>query len=245
MTIPPQVQRRHQRQHLVLKVEFESASGFRSNYLSDLSEGGVRINTTIEIGQHILLNISFLGFVEPVQIMAVAQWSHPATHPDGPATGLAFVDPSPEARAWLIDVLDSSTQIFIAPEEPSRIVLLEPEPFLREIYGQEVKNWSELRDEEPLELIVLTDADEWLREVVSTPATLAIIDIDNLQVNALELYQAVRSTAIAAELAMIVVGTPDKLKAFDKSDDDKLLCLGKPLQFGVLMNTIRILARND
>ena len=245
MTIQPPVQRRHQRQHLVLKVEFESASGFRSNYLSDLSEGGVRINTTIEIGQHILLNISFLGFVEPVQIMAVAQWSHPATHPDGPATGLAFVDPSPEARAWLIDVLDSSTQIFVAPEEPSRIVLLEPEPFLREIYGQEVKNWSELRDEEPLELVVLTDADAWLRDLAAMPSTLAIIDIDNVQGDAFELYQAVRSTPIAAELPLIVVGTPDRLKAFDTSNDEKLLCLGKPLQFGVLMNTIRILARND
>jgi len=245
VTIPPQVQRRHQRQHLVLKVEFESASGFRSNYLSDLSEGGVRINTSLEVGQMILLNISFLGFVEPIQIMAVAQWTQPASHPDGPATGLAFVDPTPEVRAWLIDVLDSSTQIFVAPEEPSRIVLLEPEPFLREIYGQEVRNWSELRDEEPLELLVLADADAWLRDVASTPATLAIIDIDNVEGDVFELYNAVRSTAIAAELPLIVVGTPDRLKPFDATDDEKLLCLGKPLQFGVLMNTIRILARND
>jgi len=245
VTIPPQVQRRHQRQHLVLKVEFESASGFRSNYLSDLSEGGVRINTSLEVGQMILLNISFLGFVEPIQIMAVAQWTQPASHPDGPATGLAFVDPTPEVRAWLIDVLDSSTQIFVAPEEPSRIVLLEPEPFLREIYGQEVRNWSELRDEEPLELLVLADADAWLRDVASTPATLAIIDIDNVEGDVFELYNAVRSTAIAAELPLIVVGTPDRLKPFDATDDEKLLCLGKPLQFGVLMNTSRILARND
>ncbi len=245
MTIPPQVKRLHQRQDLVLKVEFESASGFRSNYLSDLSEGGVRINTSLEVGQMILLNISFLGFVEPVQIMAVAQWSQPASHPEGPATGLAFIDPSPEVRAWLIDVLDSSTQIFVAPEEPSRVVLLESEPFLREVYGQEVKNWSELRDEEPLDLKIVTSVDEWLRDVASTPATLAIIDIDNIEVSAFELYQAVRSTPIAAELPLIVLGTPDKLRPFAATDDEKLLCLGKPLQFGVLMNTIRILARND
>ncbi|MBA3541198.1 MAG: PilZ domain-containing protein, partial [Deltaproteobacteria bacterium] len=67
MTLPP-TQRRHARSQLVLKVEFDDAAGFRSNYLSDLSEGGVRIHTTMEVGQRILLNISFLGFVEPIQI---------------------------------------------------------------------------------------------------------------------------------------------------------------------------------
>ncbi len=50
MTLPPGPprQRRHSRQQLVLKVEFDDAAGFRSNYLSDLSEGGVRINTALE-----------------------------------------------------------------------------------------------------------------------------------------------------------------------------------------------------
>ena len=73
------------------------AEGFRSNFLSDLSEGGVRINTALEVGQHILLNISFLGFVAPVQIEAIVQWSQPATDPEGAASGLMR---SGEGGSW-------------------------------------------------------------------------------------------------------------------------------------------------
>lgn len=243
MTLPP-IQRRHARSQLVLKVEFDDAAGFRSNYLSDLSEGGVRIHTTMEVGQRILLNISFLGFVEPIQIEAIVQWSQPSTHPDGPASGLAFVDPSPEASSWLFDVLDPSTQIFVAAEEPSRVLLLEAQPFLREVYGQEVRNWAELRDEEPLELIMLAEPEAWFDAVTRISATLAIIDVDELKVDVVALYARVRANTISAELPLIVLGAPAAIEPFAAQADDLLLCLRKPLRFGVLMNTVRMIARD-
>jgi Tfp pilus assembly protein PilZ len=228
-----------------LKVEFDNAAGFRSDYLSDLSEGGVRINTSMEVGQHFVLNISFLGFVDPLQIEAVVQWSLPATHPDGPAAGLAFVDPSPEARAWLSDVLDaSSTQIFIPLEHSNRVLLLETQPFLREIYGQEVRNWAELRDEEPLELVALDDAAAWLEEVTRAPAMLGIIDVDELPATGLDLYRHVRDDALSAELPLIVLGSPDNIEPFSAVFDELLFCLRKPLRFGLLMNTVRVLAHD-
>ncbi|MBA3817408.1 MAG: PilZ domain-containing protein [Deltaproteobacteria bacterium] len=244
-TRPPPSQRRHERQQLVLKVEFDDPAGFRSNYLSDLSEGGVRINTSMQVGQRFLLNISFLGFLDPMQIEAVVQWSQPASHPEGEASGLAFVDASPAAKAWIADVLDASTQIFIAPEAPSRVLLLEAQPFLREIYGQEVRNWAELRDEEPLELLALDDLSEWLAEVTRAPATLGIIDVDDLPGVALELYEQVRANEISANLPMIVLGTPENIVQFVSMNDELLFCLRKPLRFGVLMNTVRVLARHD
>jgi Tfp pilus assembly protein PilZ len=228
-----------------LKVEFDNAAGFRSDYLSDLSEGGVRINTSMEVGQHFLLNISFLGFVDPLQIEAVVQWSLPATHPDGPAAGLAFVDPSPEARAWLSDVLDaSSTQIFIPLEPSNRVVMLETQPFLREIYGQEVRNWAELRDDKPLELIALDDAAAWLDEIGRAPTMLGIIDIDELPTTSLDLYRRVRDDSLLVDLPLIVLGTPDHLAPFASVSDELLFCLRKPLRFGLLMNTVRVLAHD-
>ncbi|MCX5744492.1 MAG: PilZ domain-containing protein [Proteobacteria bacterium] len=240
----PPSQRRHARSQLVLKVEFDDATNFRSNYLSDLSEGGVRIHATMEVGLHILLNISFLGFVEPIQIEAVVQWSQPESHPDGAASGLAFVDPSPEASAWLFDVLDASTQVFAAPEQPSRVLLLEPQPFLREVYGQEVRNWAELRDEEPLELLALGDATAWFDAVTRIPGTLGIIDVDELPGDAFDLYLRVRADRISGDMPIIVIGSPANLEAFSMLADDLLLCLRKPLRFGVLMNTVRMLARD-
>jgi len=245
VTHPPPIPRRHPRQQLVLKVDFDDVEGFRSNFLSDLSEGGVRINTSMEVGQRFLLNISFLGFVESVQIEALVQWSLPATHPEGPASGLAFVDPSPEARAWLFEILDASTQVFISPERASRVVLLEAQAFLREIYGQEVRNWAELRDEEPLELVALDNASHWLEEVTREPATIGIIDIDELPTPGLELYRRVRANSISVELPLIVIGAPANVEPFSRLSDDLLFCLYKPLKFGVLMNTVRVLARSD
>jgi len=244
VTRPP-IPRHHLRQQLILKVEFDNAAGFRSDYLSDLSEGGVRINTSMEVGQRFVLNISFLGFVDPLQIEAVVQWSLSATHPDGPAAGLAFVDPSPEARAWLSDVLDaSSTQIFIPLEPSSRVLLLETQPFLREIYGQEVRNWAELRDEKPLELVCLDDVAAWLDEVSRGPAMLGIIDLDELPITGLELYRRVRDDGLSAELPLIVLGAPGLLAPFLAVSDELLFCLRKPLRFGLLMNTVRVLAHD-
>ncbi len=243
MALPP-VPRRHARQQLVLKVEFDGPEGFRSNFLSDLSEGGVRLNTTMEIGHHILLNISFLGFVDPMEIEAVVQWTQPATHPEGPASGLAFVNPSPEARAWLTEVLDASTQVYIIPENSSRVVLLETQQFLREVYGQEVRNWAELRDEEPLDLILVENPMQWVEQIYAEPAMLAIMDVDQLPVAGIELYNRVRNNPHSAELPIIVLGSAGTLAAFEKLPDEYLFCLNKPLSFGVLMNTVRMLAHD-
>lgn len=244
MTKLPPIPRRHARQQLVLKVEFDDAEGFRSNFLSDLSEGGLRINMAMEVGQRFMLNISFLGFMDPIQIEAEVQWSRAEGTPDGPSAGLAFVDMSPEAKTWVSELLDASTNVFITPESSSRVLLLEIQPFLREIYGQEVQNWAELRDEAPLELITLDDPDEWLRELGMAPATLAIIDVDDLPTDALELYHMVRNHPSAGDLPLIVIGTPANIEPFSHLQDDLLFALKKPLRFGVLMNTVRILARD-
>jgi hypothetical protein len=229
----------------VLKVEFDDPAGFRSNYLSDLSEGGLRLNTEMEVGHRLTLNISFLGFLDPLQVDAVVQWSLPASHPEGPASGLAFINLTNEARNWINDVFDASTQIFIAPEEPSRVLLLEAQPFLQEVYGQEVRNWAELRDEEPLELIAQADPAAWLEAVCSAPATLAILDVDGLAADGLELYRTVRDHAVSSTLPMIVLGEAPHVERFHQVADDLLLCLKKPLRFGVLMNTVRMLARDN
>ena len=117
---PPHIPRKHARQQLVLKVEFDDADGFRSNYLTDLSDGGVRIETSMEVGQRVLLNISFLGFVEPQQLDAIVQWTLPPNHPEGPASGLAFVDLADDARHWLSELLDASTNVFVSADRIKR-----------------------------------------------------------------------------------------------------------------------------
>lgn len=239
---PPQ--RRHVRQQLVLKVEFDDPEGFRSLFLSDLSEGGLRLGTAMDVGQRVTLNISFLGFVDPVQIDAIVKWSIPADQPDGPASGLAFVDLNEDAQMWIHEILDASTNLVIASEEPSRVLLLEVQPFLREIYGQEVRNWSELRDEEPLELICLEDPAAWLEEATTKPATLGIIDVDDLKANALDLYKQVRSRPVSADLPVIILGAPERIATFLELHDELMFVLRKPLRFGVLMNTVRVLARD-
>lgn len=243
MAVPP-ISRRHARQQLVLKVEFENPEGFRSNFLSDISEGGLRLNAALEIGQVILLNISFLGFVEPIEIEAVVQWTQPASHPDGAASGLAFVNPSPEAKTWLAEVLDASTQVYILPENSSRVILLETQQFLREVYGQEVRNWAELRDEQPLDLVLTENPTTWIEQIYAEPAMLAIMDLDQLPVTGEELYNRVRSHPHTSSLPLIIIGAPEAVAPFKKLDDDLLFCLAKPLSFGVLMNTVRMLAHD-
>lgn len=233
------------RPQLVLQIEFDDAAGFRSSYLSDLSGGGIRITTSMQVGQRFFLRISAAGCRHPLQIEAVVQWSLPEAHPDGPAAGLAFIDPSPETTAWLGDALDPSTGTYlVAPVAPHRVLLLEAQPFLCEIYSQEVHNWAELRGEQPLELVATGDPAAWLDEVVRRPATLGIIDVDGLPATGLELYQRVRAKAIAAELPLILLGSPGNVAPISAVCDELLCRLCKPLRFGVLMNAVRALARD-
>lgn len=241
---PPQRWRRT-RQRVVLRIEFESASAFRANYLPDFASGGIRIGTSMEVGQYILLSISFHGVEDPLQIEAEVRWSLPATHPDGPAAGLAFVDPSPEAVAWLSDVLDTSTQVYVLAAPPERVLLLEVQPFLREVYSQEVRNWAELRDEGPVEVIAIAEPGAWLGEVGRSRITLAIMDLDGLPVPGIELYHQVRSNRFSAELPLIVLGSAESVAPFASLSDDNLRYLRKPLRFGLLMNTVRVLAASN
>lgn len=243
---PPQQRWRRARQRVVLKIEFESASAFRASYLPDFPEGGIRVGASMEVGQHILLNISLhAGYGEPLQIDAIVRWSLPPSHPEGPAADLAFVDPSPEAVEWLTDVLDSSTQVYILPVPPERVLLLEVQPFLREVYSQEVRNWAELRDEGPVEVIAVEDPTAWLEDLGRARTTLGIMDVDGLPVPGLELYHQVRSKRFTAEVPLIVIGAAANVAPFEELLDDHLRPLRKPLRFGLLMNTVRVLAASE
>jgi hypothetical protein len=243
--LPSPLPRCQPRPQLVLQIEFDDAAGFRSSYLSDASGAGIRIATSMQVGQRFFLSISSPGCGRPLQIEAVVQWSLPDAHPDGPAAGLTFIDPSPEATAWLGDALEPSTETYRgAPVVPLRVLLLEAQPFLREIYGQEVHNWAELRGHEPLELVALADPAAWLDEVARRSATLAIMDVDGLPMTGLDLHRLVRAKAIAAELPLILLGSPAHVAPVSAVGDELLCCLGKPLRFGVLMNRVRALARD-
>lgn len=233
---------RRPRQRLVLKVEFDNAAGFRACYLTDLPDGGIRIGTSLELDQRLVLHVSFQGLAEPVQLEAVVRWSVPGSHPEGPASGLAFVDPTPETAAWLADVLDSSTQIFALPAPPPRVLLLEVQPFLREIYSQEVMNWAELHELEMIDLIALGEPEVWLEELAHGATTLGIMDIDELPTSALDLYQRVRART---QVPLIVLGSAAGIEPLTGVTDDALFCLRKPLRFGLLMNTVRLAARDD
>ena len=235
--------RQHSRQQLILKVEFDGAAGFRSDFLSNLSQGGLRINSSLAVGERFTLHISFLGFVEPIQIEAEVQWSIPSSHPEGPASGLAFIDPSAEAQYWLTDILDASTVIRVAPDLADRVVLLESEPFLREVYGQEVRNWAELRDDvDPIDLITFANASQWFQEITCKRATLGIVDVDDVT-DAVELYRRVRANRTGSDTPLVLLGSPERLEPFAQLPDELLWCLRKPLRFGALMNTVRMLAR--
>jgi Tfp pilus assembly protein PilZ len=245
MVTPPPHRWRRTRQRVVLNIEYESASAFRASYLPDLPEGGIRIGTSMEVGQRILLNITFHGYGEPLQIGAVVRWSLPATHPDGPAAGLEFVEPSPEAVAWLTDVLDSSTQVYLLAVPPERVLILEVQPFLREVYSQEVRNWAELRDDGPVDVVAVDDPAAWLEDLGRTRTTLGVMDVDDLPRPGLELYHQVRGNRFSAELPLIVIGTPANVEPFEALSDDLLRPLRKPLRFGLLMNTVRVLAASQ
>jgi len=107
--------RKHPRYPTDLTVAFLSPQDFVDHYVFDLSAGGlfVESKTRLRRGEKVLLRISFLDEITPMEILGEVRWSRKATKrtPRGkfpPGMGVKFSKLSEENREQLIGVLNRS-----------------------------------------------------------------------------------------------------------------------------------------
>ena len=85
--------RRHDRQPIMLVVEYEGADDMVADYTENLSSGGTFVNTSNDfaIGTEITLALSFPGLLEHITIDAIVRWAQSGAD-DVRGVGLEFTD---------------------------------------------------------------------------------------------------------------------------------------------------------
>lgn len=113
--------RRSARYEIVLNVAWQSASELGQDYLSNLSEGGIRLETrtAFEIGERLQLRMSCPGLAGPLAVDGEVRWRRPSA--DGyHHTGVAFCSLSALARTQLKGVLSQLAERSVPAARPAK-----------------------------------------------------------------------------------------------------------------------------
>src|SRR5919198_455160 len=98
--------RRTPRYEIVLKVTWQSARDLGQDYLANLSEGGIRLETRtpFEVGERLQLDMAYPGLVGPLSAEGEVRWRRSVAAGQY-QIGVAFCSLSPLARSQLKRVL--------------------------------------------------------------------------------------------------------------------------------------------
>ena len=200
-----------------------------TDYLTNLSKGGIRINSYQPVGEEIWLNLKLPNSNQSFDVLCIVRWSYPEGEDVGAASGLEFLTidkSSEELIGSLLDDIESAGKSRAAMV----FVLFESNETLRDAYAQEINNWSELNSTD-VEMIVLSELDELL-VLDESKFDLIIADCDSMQASRLEI-----------EKLQLKLNKPLILLSNRPDNDAKQnqIFLKKPLDFGSLMNAIHFM----
>lgn len=221
------------RRDVLLKVEYRHQGNNHFEYVKNLSLGGLLLAAELPVGQRIKLRLSFLGFLAPITIDAQIRWSEPDSDEGEAQSGVEFIDVDDTAKKWLTSIVGMIPKL---PEhKPRRVLLIEQNTFLREIYTQEVVNWAEVHGDH-VEFVSPENDGEL------APASnlgLAIIDLDGLEKGPIEVLEEYRER-FGDTFPLIFLGGLAEVTELNERQDTSLFALSKPLNFGQLMDTVGI-----
>src|SRR5687768_16848313 len=173
--------RRGPRHEFLLKVEFTSEEQFHTEYLTDISEGGLRLHTAtpFEVGQDLRVSISFPRLLAPLEIDTTVRWVHPRG--DGLVTGVAFRNLSTDARGKIDALLGQLSHPRRTRGDELRtfkVLMLEGNSVLQNVYGQELRNLAELHGGVRFEIETAWNLSD-LQSSLRHDPQLLILDLDS------------------------------------------------------------------
>jgi uncharacterized protein (TIGR02266 family) len=244
-------QRRFPRSPMILKVEYENASDFLSDYTENISDGGVFIATAgqFERGKVIAFSISFPGLLDPIQVAGEVAWIRPQATRDEPAgIGVQFlVDRSPGRQSLenLLSRLQRRGEMHRAGGADSsfRVMLVEDNVVVRDMFRYGIQKLSQ-REGFPspqIEVIEADDGKEAWDLLQKEDIQLVIVDLYMPVMDGGQLIELIRADQRLADLPILVVssgGQEGRQRAIQSGAD---VYLDKPIKLKQMMETIETL----
>ncbi|MFZ5468223.1 MAG: PilZ domain-containing protein [Myxococcota bacterium] len=233
---------------LLLKVEYESLGQLRSDFLTSLGSGGLFLRTELPlvVGQVLLMNISFPSGFEPLEVKGEVRWtSNGEKYPQG--VGVELKDVSAEIKARLDDLVtralalssDGAPALSAPPARPLRVVFLETNPILRDLFKFQITRFAAGSSGQPtwdLDLACAASLVELRHLLTTKPPHLLVLDFETQAHSQGDVLAEIRRNERWKKLPIIVLGGPSGEPA-----DDWLMFVKKPFSVKPLFHTLQML----
>lgn len=232
--------RRHERQAVVLRVDYDGADDLLGDYTDNLSLGGTFVATTraLPIGTDVRLVLSFTGLLEPIVIDGAVRWTR---EDDDPGVGIEFFEgPSLRRLGEVIERIRARD-----PRTVSRLIkvlVVEDNPHVANLIAQGLHG-SARRDGEEVAFAFRTAGNgrEALAHLAEESFDAMIVDVYLPIVDGAHVIATARGELGLSELPIIAVsaGGENARRAAVSAGAD--IFLDKPMRLRQVMDTMRAL----
>jgi two-component system chemotaxis response regulator CheY len=253
--------RQHARVGATLRVDYASADELRHDYLTDLSEGGLFIRTTLalQVGQRLDFSVSFPGLLDPIALHGIVRWRAEAPAyrigsdaasqleevKQGPGVGVEFVFDDQTSRDRVRGLAQRFRQVDakqVVAKRRFRMLLVDDSGVVRDLFCEALKRMTT----DPLgaracpEIVTASDGKQAL-ELLTDPAQqfdLAIIDHYLPEMDGLTLLRLLRADPRRSTLPVIMISVDPETVERSALRSGANVFLPKPIQAQSLIRTV-------
>lgn len=237
-----------------MKVEYESVGQLRTDFVSNLGEGGMFVRTAVPfaVGQVFQVQLSLPGhFDPPVTVDAEVRWVA-ADRPDfARGVGVAFKGLSPPVKQKLSQLLSTtlpseppSARLAAARADGNRVLLLVANDMLHTIITGELERLARGgASHAPMKLTLSRTAGvtACLGALQRNEVDQVVADADGLGLSTRELVQTLRAGGASRDLPLVVMQTGAPMPQ-DSCSDPRCMVLRKPVSMKSLYTTLLALS---
>lgn len=244
MSSNPSDRRRVPRVTALLKVEYESLDELHADYLTDLSEGGLFIRTSLPlvVGATIDFTLSFPGLLAPMAMQGVVR-SKSAKRVNGieeEGYGLEFVFADEQQRARVKELVSRLSKPASKEGRAFRILIVDDNQVVLDLFRHAL---NRLRNDDmggvTPEIATAKDGRKAWTLLDAQPFDLVILDHYLPEVNGIDLLRLIRADSRLTHLPVVVISSDEqqlKVKSLRNGAD---LFVTKPVQARTLLATLR------
>ena len=228
----------------VLRVHFQDRAA-ALNATENLSRGGLFIQTSeaLRPGERVSLAVSFPGLLQPVALSGEVVWVR-LPRPEA-VGGLGIRVADREARKRLEAMLGEGTVRRAAPVSGYRVLLVEDNPHVVEMYSYVLKKLAaeELGGRVPMEVHFAQDGHGALTQLEARPFDLVVTDLYMPVLDGFQLVQRMKADPRFRAVPVVAIsggGREAQVRATDLGVD---VYLGKPVKFVQVLETVKQLLR--
>ncbi len=236
----------HERLPAIIRVNYESAGAMRSDYVQNISRGGLFVATDepFEIGQHIVLQLVSPGSRQGVPVPCEIRWVGARGAPPVRGIGVQFDLADPVTRTRVEQMVNA----VFDPIPPSvtgerlNVLLVDPNKHAARMFADGLRSMAE-RTFDLTDLMHVVEAHDGLTALgllQSSRFALAIIELRTPEVDGVELIRRIR-TEISQSMPVFAMARAypgDRHEALSAGAD---AFMHKPIQLRALFNSVKVM----